>query len=971
MEKELKILKELLKGELYTNDIFKTLYSTDASAYREFPLGVCYPYNKDDIKTVIQFCSEKKIPIIPRTAGTSLAGQVVGSGLVVDVSKYLTKIIEINSTEKWAVVEPGVIRDELNRVVAKNELFFAPETSTSNRCMLGGMVGNNSCGANSLIYGSAREHIISLKAILHDNREVEFKELSKDEFDFKTRLNNSEGDLYRHIENLLKDKEVLDEIDIQFPDKSIKRRNTGYAVDLLSQSNIFRDTNKKFNFCNLIAGSEGTLCFITEVKVKLEPFPPRNKGLLCIHCNSIADALKSNLIVLSYSPQSVELMDNELLKLTYQNIEQHKNRFFVKGDPAAIVIVEFAEHSTNELEEKCRKIEDELKSSGLGYHFPLILGDDMKKVWDLRKAGLGILSNMPGDAKPVPVTEDTAVNVNVLPQYIDEFQDLLKKYKLSCVFYAHIGTGEIHLRPVLNLKTKKDVELFHTIALESAKLVKKYNGSLSGEHGDGRLRGEFIELMLGEKIYEIFKDIKRTWDPQNIFNPGKITDTPPMNTYLRYEADVLTKEIDTIFDFSSTSGILRAIEKCNGSGDCRKTHLAGGTMCPSYQATLDEKNVTRARANILREFLTNSNKKNPFNHKEIYEVLDLCLSCKACKAECPSNVDITKYKAEFLQKYYDSNHTPFRSLVIGYFPYLYRFGAIAPSIYNFFANNVFTSYMIKLILGFAPKRSLPTIYKITLYKWYKKHYTSLSNPQKTVFLFIDEFTNINDAEIGIKAIKLLHRLNYEVKVIKHSFSGRTFLSKGMLRKAKKLATKNILAFKDIISEEFPLLGVEPSGILSFRDEYPELVEAKLKQKAKDIAQNSFLIDEFLASEYQKGNIESELFTTDKKNILFHGHCYQKALSTTTPTKIIMQIPKNYNVEEIKSGCCGMAGAFGFEKEHYKVSMQVGELVLLPTIRNAAADTTITATGTSCRHQIKDGANKKAFHPIEILFEALR
>jgi len=964
-------LKSKIKGELYTDNIHKLIYATDASAYREIPLGVVYPFDKNDIHTIIKFSSENKITIIPRAAGTSLAGQVVGNGLIVDISKYLTNIIEINNKEKWVIVQPGVIRDELNRITAKDDLFFAPETSTSNRCMVGGMVSNNSCGANSLIYGSTRDHIISIKAILHDNTEVEFHELNQDEFDEKTRLNNSEGDLYRHIEIALKDEKLKSEIETQFPDPILKRRNTGYAIDLLANTTPFGNQKRKFNFCHLIAGSEGTLCFITEIKVNLEPLPPKYRGLLCIHTNSVIDALKANLIALKFKPQAVELMDDEILKLTHQNIEQEKNRFFIQGEPGAIVIVDFAENSDAELQEKCKKIEEQTKTAQLGYYFPLITGDDMKKVWDLRKAGLGILSNMAGDAKPVPVIEDTAVNPELLPQYIEDFNLILKKHRLSCVYHAHIGTGEIHLRPILNLKSKADVELFHTIALETAKLVKKYNGSLSGEHGDGRLRGEFIPLMLGETVYQSFIDLKKTWDPNGIFNSGKITDTPPMNEFLRYEPGVLTKEIDTIFDFSATAGIIRAVEKCNGSGDCRKTILAGGTMCPSYQATLDEKNVTRARANILREFLTNSPKKNPFNHKEIYEVMDLCLSCKACKAECPSNVDITKFKAEFLQHYYDSHNVPLRSFMIGNFPYINKIGSIVPTVFNFFATNLFTSYIIKKALGFAPKRTIPTVYKITLRNWYKKNYKPLKNPLKTVYLFADEFTDINDTPIGIKAIKLLNNLGYEVKIIKHCFSGRTYLSKGLVRKAQKLANKNISIFGDLITDETPLLGIEPSGILTFRDEYIDLAYDELKLSAKKIARNSFLIDEFIASEFQKGNIDDDKFVDDEKNILFHGHCYQKALSSTTHTKIMMQIPKNYHVEEIKSGCCGMAGAFGFEKEHYDVSMKVGEILLLPAVRKAKPNTLITATGTSCRHQIKDGTKKTAFHPVEILYDALK
>lgn len=967
---DLQELNKEIKGQLYDTNIYRKMYSTDASAYCEEPLGVVYPKDKNDLKTILRYCTENNISIIMRAAGTSLAGQVVGNGLVVDISRYMTRIIEIDVEEKFAIVEPGVIRDELNRVLSSNKLFFAPETSTSNRCTISGMVGNNSCGANSLIFGSTRDHIISCKCLLHDGSEVEFGPLCESEFQEKLKLKSAEGDIYRQINTLLSNDEFAKEIEKEYPDKSIRRRNTGYALDELLEMAPFKKDGEKFNLSALIAGSEGTLCIITEIKLKLEELPSPHKGLLCIHLNNIEEALHANLIALKHKPFAVELMDKEIVELTKNNIEQNRNRFFIQGEPGAILIIEIVENSIRNVEQKAQEIENEMRSNSFGIHFPLIVGEKMKQIWALRKAGLGILSNMPGDAKPVPVIEDTAVNPEVLPEYIREFDKILEKYNLNCVYYAHIGTGELHLRPILNLKDKKDVELFYDIALDTAKLVKKFRGSLSGEHGDGRLRGEFIPLMLGDNIYKSFKDIKNIWDPKNIFNPNKIVDTPKMNTSLRYEAGAIVPDIETIFDFSSTGGILRAIEKCNGSGDCRKTHLAGGTMCPSYQATFDEKHVTRARANILREFLTNSDKKNRFNHIEIKEILDLCLSCKACKAECPSNVDVTKFKAEFLHQYHKSHPVPFRTLMIGYFPYLNAMGAKIPSIFNFFASNKFTSYILKKSLGFAPERSIPLVCKTTLRSWAKKNIKNPESPIKTVYLFVDEFTDINDVVIGQKAILLLNKLGYSVKLVPHSYSGRTFLSKGMLKRAKKLAEKNVTTFFPIISNNEPLLGIEPSGILSFRDEYPELVSEELRPQARKLSANCYLIDEFLADEFAKGNIETSKFSSDKKEILFHGHCYQKALASTTPTKIMMQIPENYKVEEIKSGCCGMAGAFGYEKEHYEVSMAVGNLALLPAVRNAHEDVAITATGTSCRHQIKDGASKSSFHPIEILHDAL-
>ena len=578
---------------------------------------------------------------------------------------------------------------------------------------------------------------------------------------------------------------------------------------------------------------------------------------------------------------------------------------------------------------------------------------------------------MPGDAKPVPVTEDTAVSPEKLPAYIAEFDSLLKKHGLSCVYYAHIATGELHLRPVLNLKDSAHIELFRTVALETAKLVKKYRGSLSGEHGDGRLRGEFIPLMIGQSNYQLLLDIKKTWDPDGIFNPGKITNTPQMNTFLRYEPDAKTREIETIFDFSHDHGIQRAAERCNGSADCRKSEVIGGTMCPSYMATRDENATTRARANILREFLTHSKKSNPFNHKEIYEVMDLCLSCKACKNECPSNVDVAKLKAEFLQHYYDSNGIPLRTLAIAYIAHINKLGTYFKGITNFVLGNKCISGILKKALGFAPSRSIPLLSSASLQKFYGKNRKAKARETlpKKVFLFKDEFTEFNDSHIGIKAILLLERLGYEVVIPKHTLSGRTFLSKGMLRKARKIAITNVSLLKDQVTTEIPLIGIEPSAILAFRDEYPDLVPKELKKAAQELGKNALLFEEFIAKEFDKGHIKTDWFHAEPKNILLHGHCQQKAIASTLPTRKMLSIPANYKVNEIPSGCCGMAGSFGYEKEHFDISMKVGELVLFPSIRKAPNDTLIAAPGTSCRHQIKDGVGQKALHPIEILFEA--
>jgi FAD/FMN-containing dehydrogenase/Fe-S oxidoreductase len=976
MKRNLQQLSGQLEGEFYFDKTMRTLYATDASAYREMPLAVAVPRTEDDLKRLIAFAREHNTSLIPRTAGTSLAGQVVGSGIVTDVSKYFNQVIELNETERWVRVQPGVVRDELNMFLKPYGLFFGPETSTANRAMIGGMVGNNSCGSNSVIYRSTREHLLEVKALLSDGSEVVFNELSIDAFHEKCELDNFEGSLYKQVRSLLSNYDNQVEIRKEFPKKSVERRNTGYAIDLLVDTAPFTAGGDDFNFCSLIAGSEGTLAFITEIKLNLVPLPPKETGLLCVHFNSIDESLHANLVGLKYRPSASELIDHYILECTKENIEQNKNRFFVQGDPGAILVIEFIRPTREEILTITSQVEAEMRAAGLGYHFPVLFGEDTKKIWTLRKAGLGLLGNLPGDEKAVPVIEDTAVDVQDLPNYIREFNDILKKHGLYSVHYAHAGSGEIHLRPILNLKTVEGNKLFRTIAEEVATLVKKYQGSLSGEHGDGRLRGEFIRQMVGEKNYRLLQEIKRVWDPQNIFNPNKIVDTPPMDTMLRYEPGQYTPAFNTTFRFYRQD-ILQHAEQCNGSGDCRKTHLSGGTMCPSFMATRNEKDTTRARANILREFLTHSDKANRFDHKEVYEVMDLCLSCKACKSECPSNVDMAKLKAEFLQQYHDANGVPFRSKLIANFTRSAKLGSIAPSLYNFFVGNAVTGSLIKRMAGFATQRSMPKLSPTTLKKWYDQHQHATHSPQpvthnstKLVYLFCDEFTNYNDAHIGITAILLLEKLGYRVLIPKHVESGRSWLSKGLLRKAKQFANRNIELLKDTITEGTPLIGIEPSAILCFRDEYPDLATDENYEASRKLAKNVFLIDEFLAAEIEKGNIAADAFTKEQKQVKLHGHCQQKALSSVSPSIRLLSLPENYTVEIIPSGCCGMAGSFGYEKEHYELSMQIGELVLLPTVRKQSEQTIIAAPGTSCRHQIKDGADRIALHPVEILYQAL-
>jgi Fe-S oxidoreductase len=764
-----------------------------------------------------------------------------------------------------------------------------------------------------------------------------------------------------------------------FPRPEVTRRNTGYALDaLMDAAALDPASDRPFNFAKLLAGSEGTLCFGLEYELNLIPLPPPG-ALLCVHCGSVDEALRATLVVMrpdrdpAARATACELIDDKILACTKDNLEQARNRSFVVGDPGAVLVVEMRDADEAALAARLRGLEAELRQAGLGYAYPLLVGAEAGKVWELRRAGQGLINNLPGAAKPREIVEDTAVAVADLPAYIAEFDRLLaEKYGIDCVHYAHAGAGELHLRPLFDLRSPAGLAMFRAVATDVAALVKKYRGSLSGEHGDGRLRGEFVRTMVGDECYELFRRVKRAFDPHGIFNPGKIVDAPPMDTSLRILPGEPEPKHETVFRFAEAGGILRAAEKCSGVGQCRKPAAAGGTMCPSYMATLDEEHTTRARANVLRQALADPAAADPWSRPELAAVMDLCLSCKACKSECPSNVDMARLKAEWEQHRHDSRGVPRRSRLVAGSAAMLRRAALAPWAYNLAVTAPGISAVVKRVLGFAPERSLPRLPATTLRRWWKRRGGNAGSGRLgRVHFFADEFTDTLDAGIGIKAVELLERLGWEVVIPEHVDSGRAEFSKGLVREARALAARNVELLAGVVSAAEPLVGVEPSAILSFRDEYPDLVPEPLAEQAKKLANGVLLLDEFLARAAAAGRIGPEAFTDDARRVLVHGHCHQKALSSLDHTVTILSLPRHYAVETIPSGCCGMAGSFGYEREHYGVSMKIGELVLFPAVRAAPTDTLLAAPGTSCRHQIADGTGRRALHPAEILHAALR
>ena len=1009
--------------EILTDSLHKIAYATDASVYREIPYGVAYPENEEDICALIAEARRRGTNLIARAAGTSIAGQVVGNGIVVDVSRHMNKILEINEQSRYAWVEPGVVRDELNIALKPHGLFFSPETSTSNRCCIGGMVGNNSCGTHSLIYGSTRPHVLEADAILADESKVhvaeytiaELEERFGKEFWEQSAISSQqsvissqpclEQRIYAQLINWSLDEATRKLIVETYPDKELTRRSCGYAIDeviegLCDASKPFQE--RTINLCRLIAGSEGTLAFLTRIKVSLDPLPPKEVMVVCAHCTSLDAAFEANLTALSLHPTAVELMDGEILELSKNT--PAVERFFVHGDPQALLIAELRSDTRDDLDRQAGEMEQALQATGLVTLCTRVYGNDVSKVWNLRKAGLGILNGMKGDAKPTGVIEDTAVAASRLPAYMRDFRKMLERLGTSCVFYGHISTGELHLRPILNLKTEEGRRLFRTIAHETTLLVRKHRGTISGEHGDGRLRGEFIPLQYGEQTYELMRQVKYCWDADGLFNPHKIVDTPKMDEWLRYQLSKAPHASKALWGprevsnqqsaISDQQELLCRVEQCNGAADCRKSAMIGGLMCPTYKVSGDELLTPRARANGMREFLSyqqsavrdqqsaikctpceQSSMGTP-SSQQVKELLLSCLACKACKKECPSGVDITRLRAEVLQAIYDKEGTPVRTLMVAHNADIQALGTLVPHLYNWFASNKFTSAMLKRIAGFALEREIPRIKRSVIIN----QRSAVSDQQSTVrkvYLFLDEFTKYNEPELAQTFISLMNKLGYEVIIPKHVQSGRAAISKGCLKQARAYAEKNIRLLGDLVSAETPLVGIEPSCILTFRDEYPDIVTEKYRNAAQTLAKNSLLYDEFLMREVEAGRITKEQFSDMAAEIWLHGHCHQKALVGVEKTAALLALPTNTTVHVIPSGCCGMAGSFGYEQAHYRTSIAIGEMILFPAVREAVkAHKTdhpvfVAAPGISCRTQIHDGTGVTALHPIEILYRLLK
>ncbi len=951
-------------SSIQTDSLTRHLYANDASLYEEIPKGVSFPKSRDDIQTLVRRSKAENFTITARSAGTSLAGQTTGGGIIMDTSRYMSEILEINAEDRFARVQPGVIRDTLLREVAVHGLQFGPDTATTNRCMLGGMIGNNSCGSFSIKHKTTREHILEVDAVLSDGSSVTFKPLTSEELNQKVMLDTLEGEIYRGMVELLK--KHKDEILAHYPHPDIIRRNTGYALDRLCEMDPITPGGRPFNLAELLCGSEGTLAMTASAKVNLVPLP-KYKCLLIPQFATLHEAMLATVEAVKWNPAAVELVDDIILNATKANIEQRKNRFFLDREPKCILIIQFEGDDLKDLVSRASQLSKKLTEMSLGYAHPVVTDEDkMRRVWDLRKAGLGLLMGLGAENRSPTFVEDTAVRVEDLPEYVKEFQEILKRHNTNCVFYAHASVGELHLRPVVETMTTEGLQTMKSIAGEVAELVKKYRGSLSGEHGDGRARAPYIETVLGKEMMPLLRQVKELWDPDYRFNPGKILDPKPIDTDLRFSPKYKKPDLDTTFNWRKEKGFDSAVELCNGAGVCRKLAESGGTMCPSYHATRDEKDTTRGRANLFRQ-LFSGKQKDAFKSEELKEALSLCLSCKACKSECPANVDMAKMKAEFMNGWHKENGSTAGEYFFGHPEKFYPIASLFAPITNFINRQEPIKKLLEKTAGIDARRNLPEFAARTFYKWYQKNEVKYTpSGEKQVLLLVDLFTNYHEPEIAIAACHVLNRLGYSVIVPGIFPTGRPQISKGFLGEAKEICEENINRLSPFVDREIPIVGLEPSEILTLRDEYTDLCSEDLLPKSKAIAANTFLWEEFLATDLATNKFEN--FGNGKK-VLVHGHCHTKALVGNDPLIHSFKM-LGFDPIELQTGCCGMAGSFGYEKDKYNVSMKVGEQTLFPQLRETD-DVEICSEGFSCRHQILDGVGKKAKHPAVIMANALR
>jgi FAD/FMN-containing dehydrogenase/Fe-S oxidoreductase len=944
-------LRRAVEGDVRFDQYSRLLYSTDASMYQMEPIGVVIPRHAGDVQFVLELANRENVAVLPRGGGTSLTGQTVNRAVVMDFSRWMQDILEVNREEMWARVQPGVVQDELNAHVRPMGLLFGPDTSTSNRATIGGMLGNNSGGSHSIAYGLTIEHVIELTALLADGSRVVFGEVTPEAFRAKMRASGLEGQIYREVARIRD--QYAGEIRQRYPRHW--RRVCGYNLDELVK-------DRPLNMARLVVGSEGTLLSIVEAKMRLVP-RPKATAVDVIHYRDIQEALESSQTILETGPYAVELTDKMILDLARGNIEQSKRMGFVQGDPGAILIVEYAGDTAAEVKSKVEALEARRATARFGYAAHIALdAAEQQSIWKLRKAGLGLLLGTRGEAKPIAFIEDTAVDPKHLAVFVPRFKDIMAKHGAEGAYYGHCSVGCLHIRPLVNLKTARGLEQVRGMADDIFDLVLEYGGAISSEHGDGRARSPFLERVFGPVVFQAFHEFKSAFDPKGLMNPGNIVASPKVTEHLRYGTEYKTWEPATMLDFSAQGGFAAAVEMCNGVGVCRKK--LEGTMCPSYMATRDEEHSTRGRANALRAVLSGKVPAADFAGKRLHEVMDLCLECKGCKAECPSNVDMAKMKYEFLYHYHKANGLPLRNRLFGHIGRLSWWGSRLAPLSNWIAASAPNRWLMEKIAGIDRRRPLPAFARETFTDWFDRRRAPAAAPRGSVVLFHDTFVTYNTPEIGRAAVELLEAAGYGVVLVDRKCCGRPLISKGMLDTAREHARWNVDRLQPWVARGVPIVGLEPSCLLTIRDEWVELLRT---DEAREVARASFLLEEFLLRERAHG-LELR-FRPGPRKALLHGHCHQKAMVGTAPT-VAALVWAGYEVSEVDSGCCGMAGSFGFEKEHYDISVTLGNRRLAPAVQAAAADTEVVAPGISCRQQIAHLSGKHARHPAQLLRDSL-
>lgn len=949
-------LEQALDGEARFDTVSRALYSTDASVYQIMPLGVVVPRSRDDIVRTLEIASSHACPLTMRGGGTSQSGQAIGHGLQVDTSKHYNRILEVNERERWCRVEPGIVLAELNKALEPSRLKFAPDVSTANRATVGGMMANNSSGTRSVLYGKTIDHVLEQEVLFADGTIRRLRPLDARELEAASTGEDIPARGCRLLRRL--GAELAEEVERRFP--KVMRRVMGYNLD------AFTRPDRPFDLTRLMVGSEGTLGIVLEARLNLVAVPTSRAAML-IEFAELHDALAATPAILPHQPSAVEVMDKFILDHTRENPALRKQRdSLIAGDPGAVLCVEFYADDARELPDRMSRAEAAVRNLGVGERFLHITDPATQdRVWQLRQSSLGLSMAMKDDHKSLSFVEDTAVAPEKLAPYIDRFLEIVRSHGTVAGVYAHASVGCLHVRPVVNMKTEDGVARFAAIAEDISSLVLEFGGALSGEHGDGMVRSPFIRKMFGDKIYEAFREIKATFDPQAILNPGKIVDSPGLTANLRYGAGYQTQSVPTFFDYSDYGGWGRAVEMCSGLGACRKTLT--GTMCPSYMATREEAHSTRGRSNVLRLAINGQLGSAGLGERGVREVLDLCLECRACKTECPVGVDVGRFKSEFLASLWEREPPPPGVRLIGHARQLARMGSLFAPLSNALARSAPLRWLNERYLGIDRRRRLPTwTWRTFEHQFHERDLASTGGPP-ALYLFNDTWTNYVSPEIGLAAVRLIERAGARVALAANRCCGRPLISQGLLNAARQLALENTRVLYPAAERGLPLLFCEPSCLSAVVEDAPDLLRGEDARHARVVAEGAMLVEEYLEARLSAG--EGDLrFGPGPGRIVVHGHCHQKAMGRLDAAARLLGRIEGCTVEVLDAGCCGMAGSFGYMKNHYEVSRAIGERRLLPRARALLPGERLVASGTSCRHQVAELAGVEAVHPIRLLAE---